>query len=166
MKRIGYWRGLGEDPRLPDPRTMVDPTWPSSVRAVVVAYLRSAPEVEWQKGISPCRICGCGNGHAEQSDGVYRWPSGFAHYVADHGVRPPAAFVAHILGSRAMSIGAAPLPAEDTQVLQMERVRAAGECPICGNFGWMLTTMAPAFDMASGHWHHPSCRIVRAVPTR
>lgn len=36
-------------------------------------------------------------GTAEQTDGVYVWPEGLAHYVAEHNVRLPKEFVNHVL---------------------------------------------------------------------
>jgi len=49
-------------------------------------------------GYSTCRICGKDNGTADFSDGFYVWPEGFAHYLSEHKVRPPATFVLHALG--------------------------------------------------------------------
>lgn len=50
-------------------------------------------------GFSPCRMCGRPNGALELSDGEFVWPDGFSHYVRDHGVRPPDAFVDHVLAA-------------------------------------------------------------------
>ncbi|WP_212823110.1 hypothetical protein [Catellatospora sp. TT07R-123] len=44
-------------------------------------------------GVSLCRLCGCGNGSAEQTDGEFIWPEGLAHYVEDHRVRLPDEFI-------------------------------------------------------------------------
>lgn len=101
MKVIGYWCELPErDPLMrrlqledlrakpdpfPDPRTCIKEI-PETVKRRVVQYLRDAPEVARYRGYSTCRICGISNGCAEQSDGVYRWPEGLAHYVEAHNV--------------------------------------------------------------------------------
>ena len=37
------------------------------------------------------------NGNLELTDGTFLWPEGLAHYVRDHDVRLPTAFVEHIL---------------------------------------------------------------------
>jgi hypothetical protein len=45
--------------------------------------------------MSFCRF-GCGvNGTIEQTDGVFVWPEGLAHYVEVHSVRLPEEFVEH-----------------------------------------------------------------------
>lgn len=48
-------------------------------------------------GLSPCRMCGKGNGSLELSDGTYVGPEGLKHYVQDHHVRPPEPFTSHVL---------------------------------------------------------------------
>jgi len=30
------------------------------------------------------------------SDGIYRWPEGFVHYVEKHSVKPPEDFIEHV----------------------------------------------------------------------
>jgi hypothetical protein len=47
-------------------------------------------------GYSDCRFCGCNNGDSDLSDGDYLWPSGFAHYLEAHDVKPPKVFLEHI----------------------------------------------------------------------
>jgi len=44
------------------------------------------------KGWSTCRICGCKNGSSDYTYKCFRWPSGFAHYVEVHNVKPPLTF--------------------------------------------------------------------------
>jgi hypothetical protein len=41
------------------------------------------------------------NGDREFTDGVYRWPSGLAHYVGDHAVRLPQPVIDHALSRSA-----------------------------------------------------------------
>ena len=53
------------------------------------------------RGTSWCRVCGKANGSAEHTDGVYLWPKGLAHYVCEHGVRPPVSVIRHILSRQA-----------------------------------------------------------------
>jgi hypothetical protein len=92
---IGYWRS-DEQSDWPDPAALVDTEWDETERDLVALYLSSA-FVPWAgMGYSKCRICGQPNGAAEFSDGVYVWPEGLAHYVADHSVRLPAVVVQHV----------------------------------------------------------------------
>jgi len=94
---IGYWEGDME-PGWPSVADFVDEHWDDTEREVVASYLEQG-FVPWvQMGISPCRMCGAANGSAEQTDGVYIWPEGLAHYVREHGVRPPVSVIRHILG--------------------------------------------------------------------
>lgn len=51
------------------------------------------------KGWSTCRICKCSNGSEEYVYNGWRWPSGFAHYVLEHNVRPSLAFQEMVVGS-------------------------------------------------------------------
>ena len=53
------------------------------------------------RGMSRCRFCGMWNGSEDYTDGDYRWPSGFAHYLRAHAVKPPQAFIAHVLSRTA-----------------------------------------------------------------
>lgn len=82
---------------LPFPENYIDRTWDPSERRLVVAYLNDCPQGSMYRGSSRCRICGILNGAADRHDDVYIWPSGFAHYIAEHGVRPPDEFVQHVL---------------------------------------------------------------------
>lgn len=88
LTRIGYWASESDD-RWPDVRTMVDPTMDEDTRDTVAHYLRHGLVTVTFMGYSSCRICGAQNGDLELSDGVYVWPDGLAHYVADHSVRLP-----------------------------------------------------------------------------
>ncbi|MFN8167523.1 MAG: hypothetical protein U0S36_01920 [Candidatus Nanopelagicales bacterium] len=92
---IGYWRSR-EQLDWPDPADFIDSEWDQAERDLVASYL-STGFVPWAAmGYSACRICGRPNGSVEFSDGVYVWPEGLAHYVADHSVRLPAVVVQHI----------------------------------------------------------------------
>ncbi|MFF2623213.1 hypothetical protein [Oerskovia jenensis] len=93
---IGYWQGRGAD-GWPDPADFVDPDWDDDERDLVVRYLTRGFVVRYYMGYSPCRLCGRDNGALELSDGVYVWPDGLKHYVADHDVRLPKEFVSHVV---------------------------------------------------------------------
>jgi hypothetical protein len=95
---IGYWRS-DQDPSWPDPAELVDTNWDPTERDVVASYLQTGTVVVTSMGYSPCRLCGKrDNGSVELTDGVYVWPNGLAHYVAQHSVRLPRQVVDHILG--------------------------------------------------------------------
>lgn len=97
---IGFWRSKHQ-PDLPDPRDFVDEDWDPAERARVSGYFAQGKVVASYRGFSDCRICGKNNGSTELSDGVFVWPSGFAHYIKEHSVRPPQAIVDRALsGSR------------------------------------------------------------------
>jgi hypothetical protein len=107
------------EPEWPIVTNFVDEHWDETERASVASHLQ-AGLVTWsrspaarlwaQRGISLCRFCGAWNGSAERTDGVYLWPDGLAHYVREHGVRPPGSVIRHILASQASG---QPEPNED-----------------------------------------------------
>ena len=92
---IGYWDGPHTSPGWPDPRDFVDPEWDQDERSEVHYYLAAGTAVRAYVGLSECRFCGERVGSVEYTDGVYAWPEGLAHYVQEHHVRLPAAFVEH-----------------------------------------------------------------------
>lgn len=100
MKRIGFWHG-SSSPSLPHPIEFVDATWSEVEREAIASYLKSRDGrlVTTYRGFSHCRICNCSNGSQDISDGVYLWPSGYAHYIEAHHVKPPQAFIDHVLGT-------------------------------------------------------------------
>ena len=119
LKHIGYWRqsdkyNLERDAevdtwkgpvtlreqwerRYPWPGDLVDPDWDPRERLVTVRYLKAGKVNYAYDGWSECRLCGKHNGGKDLTDGTWGWPDGYAHYVEDHGVRPPADFVNHVL---------------------------------------------------------------------
>lgn len=95
MKALGYWVN-DHHPDLPDPKDFVDFDWDPSEKALVIGYLENGKLAMGWRGWSICRICGIRNGSVCLADGDYVWPEGFAHYLKEHGVRPPAEFVEHV----------------------------------------------------------------------
>jgi len=114
---IGYWKPepageVADQGRWPAVGGFVDEQWDEAERDRVAAYLDQGL-VPWvQAGVSPCRFCGAANGSAERTDGVYLWPEGFAHYLRDHGVRPPVSVIRHIISRQASM---QPPPTEDQE---------------------------------------------------
>ena len=91
--------------QLPDARAAVDPRWSHAEREAVTDYLKRGRVSASYRGWADCRICVLSVGSRDLTDGVYTWPEGFAHYVERHGVRPPQAFVDHVLHQRASRAG-------------------------------------------------------------
>lgn len=99
LRRIGYWgAGYGlANGHYPNPTAFVDPSLDEEERDLVVTYLRNGVVARAYMGYAPCRLCDKrDNGNLELTDGVYLWPQGLAHYVADHSLRLPQEFVHHI----------------------------------------------------------------------
>lgn len=96
LRLIGYWASAQASTPWPVPHEFVDRSWDPDERHIVAAYLRTGIVARMYMGFSPCRMCGCDNGSLEFTDGVYVWPEGFAHYIANHDVRPPQEFIDHV----------------------------------------------------------------------
>lgn len=120
--RVGFWKTEGRAPglpfegagllgrmaaifvqnateaHLPSVFDCIDTSWDPKERDRVLAYVSDNRfrKVSYM-GFSTCRICGKDNGTADFADWRYVWPEGFAHYIKDHAVRPPRAFVQHVL---------------------------------------------------------------------
>jgi hypothetical protein len=88
--KIGFWPA----DRVTWP---ADPAWTGAERDIVVAHLLAPKFYVRYRGISRCRVCGCANGSDDYGDGTYTWPSGLAHYLIEHHLRPPDEFIRHIL---------------------------------------------------------------------
>lgn len=85
-------------------------------RAALADYLEDqSHEIPYSwLGSSTCRFCtrrpifrmmlGAEERSVDFTDGKYAWPGGLGHYVREHGVRPPAEFVAHVLARRSLSL--------------------------------------------------------------
>jgi hypothetical protein len=99
LHAIGYWvdtRSAGASDGLPHPREFVDASWDAGTRADVVRYLEAGRQHAAYLGFSHCRICGREPlGTTDLTDGVFVWPEGLAHYVREHEVGLPPAFLDH-----------------------------------------------------------------------
>ena len=92
-RTVGFWHSKYE-PHLPRPEAV---KWDEGIRDKVLNYLKDADYSAHYRGWSTCRVCKCANGSRDQSDGIYVWPEGLAHYVEEHNTGLPQEFIDHIL---------------------------------------------------------------------
>jgi len=111
---IGYWASCADPDadsyiqkgvELPWPGDFIDESWDANERAMVVKYLKKGEMTEQWLGESRCRLCSEPNGAEDLSDAHYTWPSGFAHYVEEHGVKPAAEFINHVWRANGVMTG-------------------------------------------------------------
>jgi hypothetical protein len=104
MKAIGFWLDSLRDTTRVPPQELVRPL-PDDVRTAVSDYLDQGDVFRTYRGKSWCRFgCVGPRGHRELSDGRWFWPEDLGHYVRDHGVTLPPAFIGHVLS------GTPPIP--------------------------------------------------------
>ena len=101
VEKVGFWYNENK-PHFPKAQDAVDRSWSPAERRAVLGYMQKVPRGQQYRGWSECRICGKHNGSCDMTDGVYTWPEGFAHYITEHGVRPPREFVDHCLRKRSL----------------------------------------------------------------
>lgn len=96
---VGYWHSQSE-PHYPHPKHLADLKWRTHDRARIVKYLRDGKRGHGWLGYSYCRF-GCfggdpneAMGRAAQTDGLWVWPEGLAHYIEEHHVQLPDEFLA------------------------------------------------------------------------
>lgn len=95
-RAIGFWNGPHTADGWPELDEFIDPSWDEDERDFIVDYVSRGVLGRTYMGYSTCRVCGkADNGDSEFSDGTYICPSGFGHYLSEHGVRPPAEFIEH-----------------------------------------------------------------------
>lgn len=104
LRTLGFWQVVAEDREgllgWPHPAVLVDRNWEAERRERIVSYLRGGHTIASYMGYSFCRFKDCLHNDREQlgtkdlTDGRWVWPEGLWHYVANHGVRLPEAFVA------------------------------------------------------------------------
>lgn len=106
LKKFGYWKSdCRLDAHLPNPVEFVDVDWSADERDdVLLAIGRAAVANRW-KGWSNCRMCGKMNGSACMTLNGWVFPEGLAHYIRDHGVRPPNEFVSSVLNRNIKPMG-------------------------------------------------------------
>jgi hypothetical protein len=99
LEVLGWWFHERAPDDWPRPQWLVS-RWRARDRDAVLRWLRAGDELVRYPATAPCRFaCGVRHvGRRDLTDGTFVWPEGLAHYVAMHGVRLPAHFVAHVLG--------------------------------------------------------------------
>jgi hypothetical protein len=153
LHALGYWFNDAAPSGLPRPQALIG-RWPVAARRAVVAYLRGGAVFERYRAWSFCRFkCGAPArtmGRHDLSDGVWVWPEGLAHYVADHGVRLPPAFVAHALAHRGAAMPLRPWGAREG-LIDERRWRAWGRAEgACLDLrGWAPPDWAAATRIAT-----------------
>lgn len=75
----------------------IDESGDEDERRMIAAYLKFGVITRASMGYSSCRVCGVDNGNLELSDGLFVWPQGLSHYVAEHSVRLPDRFVTYAI---------------------------------------------------------------------
>jgi len=94
-KGVGYW-GEGKDASdLPRPQSLVCMGWQAHDLDRIAAYLRGGHVFGAWGGFAQCRFTNCGAllGSCDLTDGEWVWPEGVEHYLLEHGVCLPDAFV-------------------------------------------------------------------------
>ena len=97
LKCVGYWgRGYLFD-KLPWPQRLVGKPRKKEEVEQIVAYLLSGHIFAGWMGYSYCRFnCGVDDakmGYTDRTDGEWVWPAGLAHYIVEHNVMLPDAFI-------------------------------------------------------------------------
>lgn len=92
--KVGYWRKSRDSKEdLPFPfLDRVDPEFHPDF-AVKLRCLESKLEPELYRGWSMCRVCDKPNGSGEFAHAGFTWPSGYVHYIEEHGINPPDDFI-------------------------------------------------------------------------
>jgi hypothetical protein len=97
LDAIGYWYSwLARS--LPVPIKCRSPRDPQA-RDAVREHLRRGEVWMSFAGFSRCRLCGREDetmGSCDLTDGVWVWPQGLTHYIEEHDIELPAAFLDHV----------------------------------------------------------------------
>jgi hypothetical protein len=93
----GFWRDTFDGPGvLPWPEPA--PGWDGRLRFVeALERVELTAEMIAAAGFSRCRLCQSPNGTVEFVLDGWAWPSGFRHYVTEHGIQPTEEFEEFVL---------------------------------------------------------------------
>ena len=92
---IGYWGNGGQD-QLPRPQALVRVGWRRGEQSRIATYLQNGDPYFEYLGFATCRFRDCRRilGTADLTDGEWVWPAQLEHYIIEHSVCLPDAFVA------------------------------------------------------------------------
>lgn len=94
-RREGFWRSSME-PDLPLPTPSTD--WSGASHFLkALGIVETKAKARRFRGLSACRICNRGNGNTTFELNGWEWPSGLAHYVSEHRVKPSDDFIAFVV---------------------------------------------------------------------
>lgn len=96
---IGYWQSR-DIPTLPSPQDFINDQINPEERKLLINYLDKGEQAIAYLGYSYCRF-NCGTPDHEMgnrcfTDGKYIWPEKLSHYIREHNVWLPAAFILHV----------------------------------------------------------------------
>lgn len=95
-RREGFWYS-DREPHLPMPEPSPVPWEGQAAFLAALAARETVARSVTFRGFSLCRVCRRANGSQEFTLAGWCWPSGLAHYVRDHNVRPTEAFIEFII---------------------------------------------------------------------
>lgn len=94
-RMVGYW----DAPwcarlKLPRPEGLIRVGWRLSERDKIAEYLHRGVPINSFGGFATCRLCDEVLGTKDLTDGEWVWPERLEHYITDHDVALPKAFIA------------------------------------------------------------------------
>ena len=99
--RIGYWKGKHvTDKNLPNPNDYIDLSWNGKEKENTIKFLKGGKVKDAWMGSSDCRICGKANGSECLIRDKFIYPSGYVHYIEEHGVKPPKELICYVMGRK------------------------------------------------------------------
>lgn len=118
-----------------EPLLLVDDAWfaechPALLKTIEWYLTRGAFVESHELAYSFCRFPNCSlaleqprvMGACTMTDGVYCWPEGYWHYVSHHHVKPPQAFLDHLLERYGTMVEAKRKAKEDKKLLLWDEV--------------------------------------------
>lgn len=94
---IGFWHSDRET-FFPHPRVFIGEALGLDIKEKLSKHIANSLVLKHYRGASPCRICNKWVGSRENTDGLFIFPEGFAHYISEHDLLPPKIFLEYALG--------------------------------------------------------------------
>jgi hypothetical protein len=101
LQRLGYWTAQVQP--------VVNRPNYGAHKDAIVAYLANGIRIDCYDGFAHCRVCHVDVGCDDYTDRVWMWPSGFQHYIVEHAIELPQAFVAHVVARNFSYVGLKPV---------------------------------------------------------